>query len=1195
MKQTLFTITIAILSIAAYAQPAWVTSGAPIGDESNFVYTGNKTITFSSATSYADAGNSTDFDFTNKVTVMSWIHPTTYSDWDKIVMKSWTSDIDPWSIFRLTLTNDNDGTEGAIFSVTISGIDYGVTASNTVPLNTWTHVAGTYDGANLKLYINGILSQTLALSGNLDTNSEPVYIGKHRHNNINTFIGKIDGVKIWNTALTETQVFNAMYGTYAPESNIVAVYDFQEGAGTVANDVSQNSHNATLNGSVTWNSNDEITSVCKIKDDKGDIFTASNFGSPGAVQIYKVNDKPNNITLATGGGSLIEGHYWGVFPANGTANYNIELMYDGYKPTWSGENQLDLAYRNNNASGAWANNLGATLNSVSNTLTKNAIATRNEYHLMYEIAPEPGNCLEFDGTNDFVHIPDNSNLDFSGNFSLEAWVGLKNIGSNPNYYSFISKGGAGESSSVNHNYQLGYQYGTWFSGFHFISFFENSSGNNYIVNYAITPELNRWYHLAATFDETSDTYKLYLDGVLVCTNTSATGIPNVQNQPLMIGCSEYTPPNPDAKFANSFVDEVRIWNDVRTATEIQDNMHKEFSTAELSDGATTTNLVAYYNFNNVGTSTFLDDLSPNNLNGTLLNDYSNVTPANGTTLGPIWRESNCFNRWWGTTDNSWADIDNWSKGRTPLTTDNIGIHQVKATPEVVINPLVLATGTLAEVSDLTVGSNAVFTANAGEQITVNDPYTVNGTAILVSPNGNGPSASLITKGIVHGKGKTQAQRYISANNWHYFSSPVTTQNSSIFLSPQNLYSWNEALNDYWSGNNFVNNIMGWTSFSGNFAVGKGYIGYENVSAVKSFDGLVNSGNISISLDYENNTATHSNAMFDGWNLVGNPYPSAIDWTSGSITKTNIDAAIYFYDDNGTGNYDNYRYYVDGGGNDAYYPTIAANEGSRYIPAHQSVFIKSKSGGGTLTFTNACRAHSTTDFYKSALKSETYQEVVRLEMRSGAATDEAVIRFVNGTTQAYDGDADAYKLFSHSADVPQIFSVAESNSHLAINSLPNYDEETVIPMGIRPVAGTVQRIVFTEVPENMLYTMYLEDKLSGEFTEIILNESYEFQAQSSDLITDRFQLVFSKESSDIQKYAKNDMQIFAFEKSVVIKTENHIGSRIIINDLIGRRIIDTRLDSDFKTIDMSAHPNGNYLIELHTPHGKIVKQVFVGKI
>ncbi len=1155
--QLIFILIITTLSV--YSQPAWVISGAAIGDESTFLYTGNTTLTFDANNDAIDL-DSSFFSITNAAQAYS------FAAWIKVTNA--TTDHVIVSQYLTAVTDEFE------FSINASGQleykkDNTTIATSTTVINndTWCHVAFTKSSAGaITLYINATADGTG--TDNLDYATSNTYIGAK--NGSNFFNGKMDEVKIWNTALTETQIFNSMYGTFAPEANIIAVYDFEEGSGTTLTNVTSTPRNGIIAGTPVWNTTDEIISEVKIKDEKGDILIISNWGgttSPDGVQIYKVNDTPNDVTTTGKAGTIIPGHYWGVFPANGTTpTYDLELMYDGYK-TWSDESQLDLAYRTNNASGAWTSYLDVALDMPNDKLTKSvADPSRNEYHLMYKIPPEPGNCLQFNGSDAWVSIPTNTapnNWSAITTFTIEVWIKPTAAdGCN------IWEGNAESRPSLEGG-------ATSASGYGFYVDNTNCGSTG-------TLTLNKWYQITCSYDDVADEAKFYLDGVLIkTTSISSTNT---------FGNVFYLADRQGGGFANNgrdfpgYIDELRIWDDVRTETEIQDHMHKEFSTEELGD-ATTDNLMAYYNFNHFGNTTTVTDYKENN-DGILKNNADN---ANGETTGPIWKESTVFNRWWGTDSDSWAEINNWSKGRTPIITDNIGIHQVKGTPDIVLNSAILATGVLSEVDDFTVGTSAVFTANAGEQLTVNDPFTINGTANFKTPSSSAPTASLITNNVVHGIGTTNMERYFTSHNWHYFASPVDAQNSSQFFAP-NLYSWSETIADEWDKNDFIDDIMGWSLFSGTFSAGNGYIAWEE-SGLKIFSGNVNTGDHTIDLDYTDNTGTHGNAMFDGWNLVGNPYPSAIDWTSANITKTNIDAAIYFYDDDGDGNFDNYKYYVDGGGDDAYYPAISANEGSQYIPAFQSVFVKANTSGvSSIRFTNACREHSIAIFFKSIKKTTNEQELIRLQTEKNGITDETVIRFLPEANVEYDGQFDAYKLFSRNDEVPQIYSIAPNSNWLAISSLPGYDKETIIPLGVRTNTQGEYTISVTEINLEDNTNVYLQDNENNSLTKLIENTSYTFNA-SDKTSNNRFNIVFSDEQTVLDE---NVVQIYSYNNylKILIGSEN-VDAELELYNILGQKVYNCNINSNITEIPLNI-ASGNYIAKLIYENKFIVNKVFIKK-
>lgn len=131
-----------------------------------------------------------------------------------------------------------------------------------------------------------------------------------------------------------------------------------------------------------------------------------------------------------------------------------------------------------------------------------------------------------------------------------------------------------------------------------------------------------WYHVAATWNGITGAMNLYINGILEASTTGATGIRSAPTN-IRIGSIQT-----GIQFFSGSVDEVRIWNSVRTQSEIQSNMNSEISTNPA--------LVGYYKFNqgtangvNTGITT-LSDASGNNNNGTLYNFTLTGTTSNWT-------------------------------------------------------------------------------------------------------------------------------------------------------------------------------------------------------------------------------------------------------------------------------------------------------------------------------------------------------------------------------------------------------------------------------------------------------------------------------------------------------------------------------------------------------------------------------------
>lgn len=120
-----------------------------------------------------------------------------------------------------------------------------VTSTVQMPLNQWTHIAVSYSASTseAKLYINGVLDATGG--GTLDTSGVGAGIGYHNVDDV--FNGLIDDVRIWDTVRTDAEIFaNRTTCLIGTETNLYAFYNFDEGNGTIATDLTANNFHGTL-------------------------------------------------------------------------------------------------------------------------------------------------------------------------------------------------------------------------------------------------------------------------------------------------------------------------------------------------------------------------------------------------------------------------------------------------------------------------------------------------------------------------------------------------------------------------------------------------------------------------------------------------------------------------------------------------------------------------------------------------------------------------------------------------------------------------------------------------------------------------------------------------------------------------------------------------------------------------------------
>ncbi len=131
-----------------------------------------------------------------------------------LTLESWVrfKEVDSQQSYIISKSGDVTGFElftkgtGNIRSVVFK-IEPGSIKTNTVLEDEiWYHIAATYDGKMMKLYVNGKLESELYASGNLGISKEPVLIGKRNINSVDTYKGNIDEVRIWDIARTANQI-----------------------------------------------------------------------------------------------------------------------------------------------------------------------------------------------------------------------------------------------------------------------------------------------------------------------------------------------------------------------------------------------------------------------------------------------------------------------------------------------------------------------------------------------------------------------------------------------------------------------------------------------------------------------------------------------------------------------------------------------------------------------------------------------------------------------------------------------------------------------------------------------------------------------------------------------------------------------------------------------------------------------------
>lgn len=421
-----------------------------------------------------------------------------------------------------------------------------------------------------------------------------------------------------------------------------------------------------------------------------------------------------------------------------------------------------------------------------------------------------------------------------------------------------------------------------------------------------------------------------------------------------------------------------------------------------------------------------------------------------------------YSQWTGATGTDWSTASNWMGNVDPAH----GSGDVVIPSGLTIYP----TGTA--MPDFTIGQGRFMIMEAGSSVTLGN-LTNNGT--LRMNNSSAGMASLITSSYGQGKGAIEEIKlFLSGGGtktpltykWHYISSPVTSLATSTFAPAQtlDLAQWIESrpatsLTQGWvafDGYIYSTGGTGGPTFS-TFEAGKAYDYYKNADFTYTFGGELNTSDVNVDLSY-----TSGNDNLYGFNLVGNPFPSGLDWDYiiNNSYPANTSKSLYFTRNSVVCSY------INGVG--------VPSDVNGIIPPMQGFFNKTYSAGNTLVLAAAARTHNN---IHATYKKLEILPLVRLVLSDSTHSDETVIRFDNRASSNLDNDYDAMKMFID----PQttcIYSVW-NNKNYAINGLPFPDSSYSVPITVNIASNSVlKKITFPQIDGLNNYKLTLTDKKTG---------------------------------------------------------------------------------------------------------------------
>jgi hypothetical protein len=205
-------------------------------------------LAFDGVNDWVTVNDSAALDLTSGMTLEAWVYPTAGGTWRNVMIKERPAG----EVYNLYSAGGTNAPVAYVILGAQPNTPQDATGSGGLPLNTWSHLAATYDGTTLRLFMNAVQVGSRALSGSLLTSSGVLRIGGNsvwgEH-----FQGRIDDVRIYNQALTAADLLadmNTPVGTVGADTTAPVLSNGQP-SGTLAAGTTQATLAVTTNEAAT--------------------------------------------------------------------------------------------------------------------------------------------------------------------------------------------------------------------------------------------------------------------------------------------------------------------------------------------------------------------------------------------------------------------------------------------------------------------------------------------------------------------------------------------------------------------------------------------------------------------------------------------------------------------------------------------------------------------------------------------------------------------------------------------------------------------------------------------------------------------------------------------------------------------------------------------------------------------------------
>lgn len=358
-------------------------------------------------------------------------------------------------------------------------------------------------------------------------------------------------------------------------------------------------------------------------------------------------------------------------------------------------------------------------------------------------------------------------------------------------------------------------------------------------------------------------------------------------------------------------------------------------------------------------------------------------------------------------------------------------------------------------------------------------------------------------------------------------------------------------------------------------------GVSGTGTVVTFTGTLTDGNLSVPV-------TRGPQATAGWQMLGNPYPSPLDWNKVAPNTSGINTALYVYKSSGqyTGNYSSY---VNG---------VGTNGGTNVLPLAQAYLVLATSNG-QVNYTNAQRLSSDSTLLQRVAGQPL--EGTRLLLSGSASRCEAVVYFDNGGTTGFDNNLDAPAI---PAGVLRLGSVTTSGvaQELTINALPVLGTQDVaVPLTVTTSAAGTYQLARTDGTLPAGYKVFLLDAQANTTTDLSGTAPAQLTLTAGTTPPGRLALLFTKTATPLAAAPAQELIGTTVYPNPATGTVTVVmpqaartgaGSAELLNalgQLVSRHELSTAASQQ---LTLGNCPAGIYTLRLTTPAGVVSKRLVI---